>query len=261
MRRTIRSRRTRHSCLGRWCPTTPFAHLTALGEAAVGISLTLGLLTELGAACGALQVIVYGLAVRHAELRTARVSRVVAGDDDRVFRVCAHAGRTWGLDGLLLQWQPRHPLDWRTRARRTSGARAALVLVLLLGIPASGVEDPASTLASNEGSGTVSVIEGTVVVATIPVGNRPRGLVVTRDGKHAYVALGKGECGRGDRHRRTAGHRENPGWQRSGAGGDQSGRTHGDVSNEALDSATAVAVDGHAEQFRVAVGKERRASR
>ncbi len=42
-----------------------FAHFTALGEAAVGLSLTLGLLTPLGALLGALEVISYGLAVQH----------------------------------------------------------------------------------------------------------------------------------------------------------------------------------------------------
>lgn len=42
-----------------------FANFTGLGEAAVGISLTFGLLTRVGAAVGALEVISYGLAVQH----------------------------------------------------------------------------------------------------------------------------------------------------------------------------------------------------
>ena len=239
--------------LGTVVPNHAFAHLTALGEAAVGISLTLGLLTELGAACGVLQVIMYGLAVQH--MSSGQQGFHVLLLAMMIAFVFAHAGRTWGLDGLLLQWQPRHPLDWRTRARRPSGARAALVLILLLGIPASRVRAQ-RVLASNEGSGTVSVIEGTVVVATIPVGNRPRGLVVARDGKHAYVALGKDNAVAViDIAARRVIDRIPVGSDPEQVAISPDERTVY-VSNEALDSATAVAVDGHAQQFRVAVGKE-----
>ncbi len=57
--------------LGTVAPNESFAHLTALGEVAVGLSLAFGLFTVLGASFGALQVIFYGLAVQH----TARDSR------------------------------------------------------------------------------------------------------------------------------------------------------------------------------------------
>src|SRR6185437_13704479 len=42
-----------------------FGHLTALGEAAVGISLTFGFLTVLGSIGGLIEVIFYGMAVQH----------------------------------------------------------------------------------------------------------------------------------------------------------------------------------------------------
>ena len=44
---------------------------------------------------------------------------------------------------------------------------------------------------SNERSGDVSLIDGTSneVVATIPVGKRPRGIHCAPDGKHVYVTL------------------------------------------------------------------------
>src|SRR5437762_2215407 len=44
---------------------------------------------------------------------------------------------------------------------------------------------------TNEKSGEVSVIEGTTreVVATIPVGKRPRGIRVSPDGKTLFVAV------------------------------------------------------------------------
>lgn len=68
-----------------------------------------------------------------------------------------------------------------------------MVVAAALGIPGANARAQ-HLLVTNEGSGTVSVIEGTTVVATIPVGNRPRGLVVARDGKHAFVALGKDDA-------------------------------------------------------------------
>lgn len=85
-------------------PDATFAHLTALGEVAVGLSLTLGLFTVLGGCAGALQVLFYGLAVQHMS------------DGQRGFHVLllalmlaftfARAGRRWGLDGWLRR---RHP--------------------------------------------------------------------------------------------------------------------------------------------------------
>ena len=240
--------------LGTVVPNHAFAHLTALGEAAVGISLTLGLLTELGAACGAVQVIMYGLAVQH--MSSGQQGFHVLLLALMIAFAFAHAGRTWGLDSWLLQWRSRHALDWRTRsAPRTSGARATIILVLALGIPV-GRARAQRVLASNEGSGTVSVIEGTTVVATIPVGNRPRGLVVARDGNHAYVALGKDDAVAViDIAARQVIDRIPVGSDPEQVAISPDGRTVY-VSNEALDSATAVAVDGHAQRFRVPVGKE-----
>ena len=85
--------------LGTVVPNHTYAHLTALGEVAVGISLTFGLLTEIGAVAGALQVILYGLAVQH-------VSSGQQGFHVMLFAMMlaflfAHAGRTWGLDAWL----------------------------------------------------------------------------------------------------------------------------------------------------------------
>ncbi len=51
--------------------------------------------------------------------------------------------------------------------------------------------DPVRVFVSNEDSGDVSVVDATrdVVVATIPVGRRPRGLRVSPDGRLLYVAV------------------------------------------------------------------------
>lgn len=51
--------------------------------------------------------------------------------------------------------------------------------------------DPVRVFVSNEDSGEVSVVDAArdVVVATIPVGRRPRGLRISPDGKLLYVAV------------------------------------------------------------------------
>ena len=235
-------------------PNHAFAHLTALGEAAIGISLTLGLLTEVGAAFGVLQVILYGLAVQH--MSSGQQGFHVMLLAMMISFLFAHAGRTWGLDGWLWPRLADRSFDWRTRAApRASRAGAALTLLVALGIaqaPARGQR----VLASNEGSGTVSLIEGNIVVATIPVGNRPRGLVVSKDGRRAYVALGKDDAVAViDIPTKRVVDRIPVGTDPEQVGLSPDGRIIY-VSNEALDSATAVAVDGHTVKFRVAVGKE-----
>ena len=240
--------------LGTVVPNHAFAHLTALGEVAVGLSLTLGFLTELGAAFGALQVIMYGLAVQH--MSSGQQGFHVMLLAMMIAFLFSHAGRTWGLDGWLWQRLARHPVHWRQRpAPQVTGAAAALAVVVALGIPA-GAARGQRVLVSNEGSGTVSVIDGSTVVATIPVGNRPRGVAVSADGARAYVALGKDDAVAViDVAARRVIDRIPVGTDPEQVALSPDGRTVY-VSNEALDSATAVAVAGHAVRFRVPVGRE-----
>lgn len=75
-----------------------------------------------------------------------------------------------------------------TGCERKVSAVAALVLLACGG---RAQEPTPRVLVSNENAGTVSVIEPAtgVIVATVPVGKRPRGLRVSRDGKTLYVAL------------------------------------------------------------------------
>ena len=168
----------------------------------------------------------------------------------------AHAGRTWGLDAWLWPRVSRRAFDWHAgSAPRTSGARVGLVLVMALGIPVTSARGQL-LLATNEGGNSVSVIEGNKVVATIPVGNRPRGLAVSKDGKRAYVALGKDDAVAViDIATRRVIDRIPVGSDPEQVAVDGHDRMVY-VSNEALDSASAVAIDGHALRFRVAVGKE-----
>lgn len=101
-----------------------FAHLTAIGEAAIGISLTLGLLTELGAAAGAVQVILYGLAVQHMSsgqqgFHVMLLALLLAF-------LFAHAGRTWGMDAWIANRWDRRAYDWESSAIRTPGVIARI---------------------------------------------------------------------------------------------------------------------------------------
>lgn len=72
------------------------------------------------------------------------------------------------------------------------GRAAALITCLFAVVPAVGHSAPSYQIfVSNERSGTVTVIDGSDfhVVATIPVGKRPRGIHGSPDGTRVYVAL------------------------------------------------------------------------
>ncbi|MDE2296550.1 MAG: hypothetical protein KGK18_00130, partial [Burkholderiales bacterium] len=66
---------------------------------------------------------------------------------------------------------------------------ASLALALALSLPVAALAAPFAYV-PNEGSGTLSVIDtaSDQVVATIPVGKKPRGTVVSLDGRTAYVS-------------------------------------------------------------------------
>jgi uncharacterized membrane protein YphA (DoxX/SURF4 family) len=99
-------------------PNEVFAHLTALGEVAVGLSLTLGLLTEVGAFFGLLQVVFYGLAVQHTSPGQQGFHVLLA--TSMLAFLFARAGRVWGVDA----WRSRRGTvaAWLARARSAPGA-------------------------------------------------------------------------------------------------------------------------------------------
>ena len=68
----------------------------------------------------------------------------------------------------------------------------ALLSLAALGPAAASVGAEPLVYVSNERSNSVTVIDAASdkVVATIPVGNRPRGIGVSPDGRTIYVALG-----------------------------------------------------------------------
>src|SRR5690242_4733975 len=61
----------------------------------------------------------------------------------------------------------------------------------LLGVATSGELPSYLVFVSNERSGDVTMIDGTTdsVVATFPVGKRPRGIHATPDGRRVFVTL------------------------------------------------------------------------
>ncbi|MFZ5624088.1 MAG: TQO small subunit DoxD [Gemmatimonadota bacterium] len=89
-----------------------FAHLTAIGEIAVGIGLTLGLLTVLTSLGGLWLIANYfvatlGLGFNQEGFHILLIACMLAF-------IAARAGRTWGLDGWLLR---RHPNSYLARLR------------------------------------------------------------------------------------------------------------------------------------------------
>jgi uncharacterized membrane protein YphA (DoxX/SURF4 family) len=91
--------------------STVFAHLTAWGETAVGIGLTLGLFTGLAALIGLFLVTNYGLA-------TQWMSPGQQGFHLVLFVLMlafffTRAGRLWGLDGALARSNPKSRLAQR----------------------------------------------------------------------------------------------------------------------------------------------------
>ena len=88
-----------------------FATLTAWGETAVGLGLTLGLLTGLSSAVGLLLVTNYGLATQWMSPGQQGFHLVLFALMIAFF--AARAGRTWGLDARIAAAKPDSPLAKR----------------------------------------------------------------------------------------------------------------------------------------------------
>ena len=82
----------------------------------------------------------------------------------------------------------RSLLQWRGRFARTRNCLLGVGVFALTGTQASAF----TAYVSNEKSNTISVIDTDkfTVVNTIKVGQRPRGIELTRDGKFVFVAVG-----------------------------------------------------------------------
>jgi uncharacterized membrane protein YphA (DoxX/SURF4 family) len=89
---------------------TLFAHLTALGEVAVGIGLTFGLLNGLSSAIGFSMALAYGLATQWMSPGQRGFHIVLVALMIAFFG--ARAGRRWGLDAVIAR---RNPDSFLTR--------------------------------------------------------------------------------------------------------------------------------------------------
>jgi uncharacterized membrane protein YphA (DoxX/SURF4 family) len=87
-----------------------FGHLTAWGEALVGLSLVLGLLAGLGALGGLLLSVSYGLASQHLSGASFGLHYLLVSA--MVLFFVARSGRTLGLDAWIAR---RWPGRWPTR--------------------------------------------------------------------------------------------------------------------------------------------------
>ena len=90
--------------------------------------------------------------------------------------------------------QPAASTAIRTCGERLAGLATAVAVTAILAGCAPQGSGPAAAYriyASNEISGDLSVIDGASgkVVASVPLGKRPRGVVVSPDGRFIYVAL------------------------------------------------------------------------
>jgi uncharacterized membrane protein YphA (DoxX/SURF4 family) len=88
-----------------------FATLTAWGETAVGLGLTLGLLTGLSSAVGLILVTNYGLATQWMSPGQQGFHLVLFALMIAFFG--ARAGRTWGLDARIAAAKPNSPFGKR----------------------------------------------------------------------------------------------------------------------------------------------------
>jgi uncharacterized membrane protein YphA (DoxX/SURF4 family) len=88
-----------------------FAHLTALGEAAAGLLLVLGLFTGVGSLVALLLTVNYGLATWHMSPASQGFHFTLAAVMVALF--IGRAGLTWGLDGVLASqrewWGAKRP--------------------------------------------------------------------------------------------------------------------------------------------------------
>jgi PQQ-dependent catabolism-associated beta-propeller protein len=94
------------------------------------------------------------------------------------------------MSSVFPEFTPDHPRMTRVRQpKRTVGRAPMFVLAVLLAVP-PGVE-AGRAYVSNEDGQSVTVIdtEKDEAIATIPVGKRPRGLKLSRDGTRLYVAV------------------------------------------------------------------------
>jgi PQQ-dependent catabolism-associated beta-propeller protein len=160
---------------------TLFAKLQTYGEVAVGVGLIVGFCIGLTALVGLFLTVNYGLATQWMSFGQQGFHLMLV--TSMIILLGARAGRLWGIDGLILRAAPPTRRRW---------LKVIMVLAVCLILPAvSGLAAAElRVFVTNEKSNNVTVIQAQnqKVLATIPVGERPRGIAVSRDGRRVFVA-------------------------------------------------------------------------
>ena len=158
-----------------------FAKFQTYGEVAVGVGLILGFCVGLTALVGLFLTVNYGLATQWMSFGQQGFHVMLVSS--MIILLGARAGRAWGVDALILRTAARSGRRWL----RTIMAVAFCLLPPALSESAAG---ELRVFVTNEKSNNVTVIDAASqkVLATIPVGERPRGIAVGRDGRRVFVA-------------------------------------------------------------------------
>ena len=158
-----------------------FARLQAYGEAVVGFGLITGFCVGVTALVGLLLCINYGLATQWMSFGQQGFHILLI--TSMLIFLGARAGRSWGLDGLILRWAAPSRRPW---------VKIIMSLAILALLPAASEAGAAElrVFVTNEKSNNVTVIEALSgkVLATIAVGQRPRGITASPDGRRVFVA-------------------------------------------------------------------------
>jgi PQQ-dependent catabolism-associated beta-propeller protein len=158
-----------------------FARLQAYGEAVVGFGLVMGLCVGITALIGLLLCINYGLATQWMSFGQQGFHILLI--TSMLIFLGARAGRSWGLDGLILRLAGSSRRAW---------LKSVMSLAILAVLPAVNQARAAElrVFVTNEKSNNVTVIQALSgrVIGTIAVGQRPRGITASPDGRRVFVA-------------------------------------------------------------------------
>ena len=159
-----------------------FATLQAYAEVIVGVALLVGFCVGLSALLGLFLTINYGLATQWMSFGQQGFHLLLI--TSMVIFLGARAGRVWGLDGVFLRATPR------TRRRYVTATVALVLIGVALSVSGTAWGAELRVFTTNEKSDNVTVFQAVThkLLGTISVGQRPRGIAASRDGRRIFVA-------------------------------------------------------------------------
>src|ERR1051325_6768547 len=159
-----------------------FAILQSYAEVIVGIGLIVGFCVGATALLGLFLTVNYGLATQWMSFGQQGFHLLLISS--MVIFLGARAGRVWGIDGVMLRYAPA------IREKRWRAATLALIALLLIVFSGASEGAELRVFVTNEKSDNVTVFRASdgQVLATIPVGKRPRGIAASPDGTRLFNA-------------------------------------------------------------------------